>query len=337
MPQPDVSLIIDLIDAFRRSKIMFAAVSLGIFDLLSKGPAEASTLAHATNTNADALERLLDACCGLGLLLKHGRTYANHPALEPYLCRSSSTTLAGYILYSHHALYPLWGNIEDAVREGSHRWEQTFGARGPIFDHFFKSESAKRDFLAGMNGFGMLSSPLVAGAFDLSRFRHMVDLGGATGHLSIAVCNRNQDLRAAVFDLPAVVEVSREYIGQAGLANRVEVIAGDFFRDPLPEADLFSLGRILHDWSEEKVSMLLEKIYRRLPRQGALLVAERLLDEDKTAPLGALTQSLNMLVCTEGKERTLSEYTALLHQAGFAGVQSRRTGGPLDAVLATKH
>jgi acetylserotonin O-methyltransferase len=113
-------------------------------------------------------------------------------------------------------------------------------------------------------------------------------------------------------------------------------MAGDFFQDPLPEADLYTIGRVLHDWPEEKVRALLAKIYQALPPGGALLVAERLLDEDKTAPLSTLMQSLNMLVCTEGKERTLSEYAALLTAAGFADVEGRRTGGPLDAIIAFK-
>ena len=109
-----------------------------------------------------------------------------------------------------------------------------------------------------------------------------------------------------------------------------------FFSDPLPEADIFALGRILHDWSEEKIRTLLAKVWERLPAGGALLIAEKLLDGDKSGPMPALMQSLSMLVCTEGKERTLAEYTALLHQAGFAHVEGRVTAAPLDAILALK-
>lgn len=336
MTQPDPSPVIDLINAFRRSKIMFTAVSLGIFDRLSNAPADARTLALELACSQDALERLLDACAGLGFLRKEAGVYANQAVAEVYLSRSSASTLAGYILYSDCALYPLWGELENAVREGTHRWEQTFGAKGQIFEHFFKSDEAKRDFLMGMNGFGLLSSPRVVAAFDLSRFHRLVDLGGATGHLPIEACKRYANLRAAVFDLPGVIEVTREYVERAGFSNRIELIPGDFFEDALPEADLFSLGRILHDWSEEKIHKLLKKIYDRIPSGGALLIAERLLSEDKTGPLPALTQSLNMLVCTEGKERTLSEYEALLHEVGFIDVHAQKTGAPLDAMLAVK-
>ncbi len=112
--------------------------------------------------------------------------------------------------------------------------------------------------------------------------------------------------------------------------------AGDFFSDALPEADLYALGRILHDWSEPKVIHLLTRIFDRLPTGGALLIAEKLLDEDKRGPRWAQMQNLNMLTCTEGKERTLSEYKTLLEQVGFSQVSGAKTPAPVDAVLAVK-
>jgi acetylserotonin N-methyltransferase len=336
MANPDPSIVLELIDAFRRSKAMFTAVSLGIFDRLAEGSHDPRTLASLTGTHPDTLERLLDACVAMGLLSKRDGCYANLPVAQTYLARLSPSTLAGYILYSNRALYPLWGNLEHAVREGGNRWEQTFNLQGPIFNHFFQSEEAKRDFLAGMHGFGLLSSPRVAAAFDLSRFHRLVDLGGATGHLAIEICRKHPNIRAAVFDLPGVVEVTREYITRSGMAERIAVISGDFFEDALPAADLFSAGRILHDWSESRIHQLLRRVHQRLPCEGALLIAERLVNEDKTGPLSALLQSLSMLVCTEGKERTLAEYEALLRQAGFAEIQGCKTGGVLDAILAVK-
>jgi acetylserotonin N-methyltransferase len=176
----------------------------------------------------------------------------------------------------------------------------------------------------------------VAAAFDLGRFRRLADLGGATGHLAVAACRRYPGLRAVVFDLPGVLPLARELVAASGLGDRVELVTGDFFADPLPEADLYALGRILHDWAEDKVRLLLRAVHRRLPAGGALLIAEKLLDDDRAGPPWALLQSLNMLVCTEGKERTLSEYEALLREAGFGRVEGRRTGALLDAVLAVK-
>ncbi len=321
--------IIELIYAFRRSKTMFAAVSLGLFDRLRDGPADLSAFSHL---NPSAAERLLDACVSLGLLTRNGALYSNTPLAARYLCRDSPDTMAGYILYSNSALFPMWGQLEDALREGANRWESTFGfPAAELFQHFFQSDEQKRDFLMGMHGFGQISSATVVRAFDLSRFRRLVDLGGATGHLAKAAMEAWPGLHAAVLDLPAAVEFGREVCGE-----EVEFIAGDFFRDPLPPADLYALGRILHDWSEEKIAKLLARIHDALPAGGALLVAEILLDDDKRGPVDAQMQSLNMLVCTEGRERTVAEYRDLLEAAGFKDVEARRTGTPLDAVLARK-
>jgi acetylserotonin N-methyltransferase len=334
---PDSSPILDLIDSFRRSKAMFAAVSLGIFDTLERAPANAETIAAALQLAREPLERLLDACVALKLLRRNGGLYANEPVTSTYLCRASDRALVGYILYSNDVLFPLWGHLEDAIREGTPRWEQEFGTEGTIFDHFFRTHEAKQTFLQGMHGFGLLSSPEVVEAFDLSGFRCMLDLGGATGHLAVAACERYPQLHAIVFDLPEVTEITHDYINKSGpVSKRISVMTGDFFSDDLPEADLVALGRILHDWPDTKISPLLKKIFQRLPSGGAILISEKLLDENKSGPTAALLQSLNMLVCTEGKERTLSEYRQLLEDAGLEKVEGRVTGAYVDAVIATK-
>jgi acetylserotonin N-methyltransferase len=300
--------ILELIDAFRRSKTMFAAVKLGLFE--GERPADCKQL-----------PRLLDACVALGLLEKDGDVYVNTAEADQYLRSDGPDSLTGYIHYSNEALYPMWAHLEDAVREGTPRWKQTFGTQGGIFSGFFRTEESKREFLKGMHGFGRISSPAVAAAFDLSQFRRLIDLGGASGHLAQAVRERYPRIEAVVFDLPEVAEL---YPG---------ALAGDFFTDPLPQADLYSLGRILHDWSDEQIRPLLAKIHAALPEGGGLLIAEKLLSPDN---LSAHLQSLNMLIGTEGRERSAAEYEALLGDAEFSQVESRVTGAPLDAVLAVK-
>src|SRR5262249_26514964 len=150
---------------------------LGVFDRLAQGSAPRAALAVDLQADPDALERLLDACVGLRLLTRDGTHYANTPAADAYLCRHSPRRITGYINYSNRVLWQLWEHLEDAVREGTHRWRQAFGLAGPIFDHFFRSEDDKHEFLLGMHGYGLISSPAVVAAFDLGRFRRLVDLG----------------------------------------------------------------------------------------------------------------------------------------------------------------
>jgi acetylserotonin N-methyltransferase len=300
--------VLELIDAFRRSKTMFAAVKLGIFD-------------GARPADCKELPRLLDACVALGLLEKRDGGYVNTPEADKYLRSCSADSLTGYVHYSNEALYPMWAHLEDSVREGTPRWKQTFGTEGGIFSGFFRTEESKREFLKGMHGFGRISSPPVAAAFDLSGFRRLIDLGGASGHLAEAIHDRYPQIEAHVFDL---AEVALLYPG---------TIAGDFFADPLPPADLYSLGRILHDWPDGKCRQLLARIYSMLEPGGGVLVAEKLLSPQNVS---AHMQSLNMLIGTEGRERSAAEYEALLLGAGFSKVESQITGAPLDAVLAIK-
>lgn len=334
---PDPAVVLDLLEAFRRSKVMFAAVSLGVFDALRDGRTRSlDDLAAALNCNADALQRLLDACVGLGLLAHAPEGYGNTAASESYLTSHSPQRLTGYIQYSNDVMWKLWAHLEDAVREGTHRWQQAYGWDGPIFSNFFRTEEAKREFLMGMHGFGVISSPHVVQAFDLGRFRRLVDLGGATGHLVVAACRTYPELQGVVFDLPDAVPLACEMVAESGLGDRIEVVGGDFFQDPLPAGDLYALGRIVHDWSEDKVLKLLGRIHDHLPAGGGLLIAEKILHPDKSGPRWAQMQSLNMLTCTEGKERTLAEYEALLRQVGFTSVHGATTPAPLDAMLAVK-
>jgi acetylserotonin N-methyltransferase len=311
------TLVLDLIEAFRRSKTMFAAVQMGVFE--------------GNRDLGAAGDRLLEGCASLGLLERTADGgYVNTAEADAYLRKDSPLTLTGYILYSNKALYPMWGNLEDAVREGSNQWGQTFGftGGGPLFSHFFETEEKKQDFLMGMHGFGQLSSPTLVRSFDLSRFRRCVDLGGATGHLVMAAVEAYPEMQGVLFDLPAAIEFGKRFA-----EGKVELVAGDFFADPLPPGDLYCLGRILHDWNEDKIRLLLRRVVDALPDGGALLIAEKLLRPDNVP---AHMQSLNMLICTEGRERSLEEYRVLLTEAGFRSVEGKVTGCPVDGILAVK-
>ncbi|WP_031499505.1 class I SAM-dependent methyltransferase [Bryobacter aggregatus] len=338
MALPDPQPVLFLMEAFRRSQAMFTAVDLRVFDHLQHAPLGAAQLATLLKANPDAVERLCSTCVALDLLTLDNGLYANTPAAQTYLVRDSEHCLIGYIEYSQKALWHLWSKLPEAVLEGTHRWEQVYGSQSGLFDHYYKTEEDKRRFLMGMHAYGLISSPQVAKAFDLSAFTHLCDLGGATGHLAIAACQSDPKLKATVFDLEQVLPLSKEIIAKAGLSDRIGTAGGNFFEGALPPADLYSLGRILHDWTPEKITKLLRKIHAALPPGGAVLIAEKILDESGTKPLWALLQTLNMLVVTEGKERRFSEYQALLQETGFKDIRyAVLPNSPLDAILAWKN
>jgi len=307
--------VLELIHAFRRSKTMFTAVSLGIFE--GKRPAAAG------------VPQLLDACVSLGLLEKRDREYFNTSVADTYLRRASPWSLTGYIWYSDVAVFRLWANLENAILSGSNQWTQTFGEGGRAFR---ESVAVSEEFMRGMHGIGMTTSPAVVEAFDLSSYRCLLDLGGATGHFAAAARRRYPALRAIVFDVPSVVQMALKESHDG-----IEFIAGDFCADPLPPADLIALGRVLHHRSEQLIVELLSRVYERLPAGGGVLVIERIVDNVNGGSVDAHMHSLNMLVCTDGgRERTFEEYEALLEQAGFSDIRVCVTSTSLDVMMATK-
>lgn len=333
---PEPTIVLELLEAFRRSKTMFAAVALGVFDLLDQGPGTVEEIASNLNCDQAAMRTLLNSCVSLGLLARKDSAYENTPVATTYLVSHSPRRMTGYINYSNQVMWHMWSNLEDAIREGSHRWKQTYGTDGPIFSQFFKTTDAMNEFLMGMHGFGMITSPAVVQNFDLTRFRHLVDLGGATGHLALAACARYPTLRATIFDLPHALELARKMVDESSVRDRVAIVGGDFFNDKLPPGDLYFFGRIIHDWDKAKVRLLLKRVFEALPAGGGLLIGEKIIESDESGPRWALMQSLNMLVCTEGTERTLEEYSLLLEEAGFTDIQAVRNTVPLDAILAFK-
>ncbi len=332
---PDPAPVLDLVSAFRKSKVLFTACELGVFDALKAGPQSAGALAAQLKCSADALGRLLGAAAMLGLLTRSDGGFANTPAATAYLTTDSPRRMLGYINYSSAVLWKMWDNLPGAIVEGTHRWKQTYGLDGAIFSHFFRTDWQRREFIQGMHAYGLMSSPKVVDAVDLGRFKTFADLGGATGHLTVAACRRWPNLRGVVFDLDEVIPITKEFI-PADVAERIDVIGGDFFADELPNADLYALGRIIHDWSEPKIELLLAKILAALPSGGAVFLAEKVLDDAKTGPEWAVLQHLNMLTVAEGKERTEGEYAELLRGAGFAEVSCVRTDSPLDVVMGVK-
>jgi acetylserotonin N-methyltransferase len=183
-----VEPILELIDAFRRSKTLFAAVELGVFEALQEQDLSAAKLAKQLQVNADALERLLDACAGLGLLARTDACdntsdcrYALNDLSRAYLLRSAPQSMNGYIFHSNRVVLPLFRHLEKAVKSGASTWSEAFGqgmSKAELFDRYFASEADKRQFYAGMHTFAVWNAPALVSAFDFSQSKRLVDLGG---------------------------------------------------------------------------------------------------------------------------------------------------------------
>ncbi|XP_048790411.1 probable bifunctional dTTP/UTP pyrophosphatase/methyltransferase protein isoform X2 [Lagopus muta] len=332
------SKILDLMDGFRASKALFVASKLKVFDCLKKkSPLKAADIADEVGTSVHGTERLLDACAALGLLEKTPQGYSNTDSANTYLASDGEYSLHGYIIHSNDHLWPLFTHLESAVKEGSRQNHRAFGKKTEdLFNDYYQSQEVKQRFMAAMHSIAHLTARDVATAFDLSEFKTACDLGGCTGALAHELIQIYPNMKVTVFDLPEVIANSSCFQPSERCTAPVTFVSGDFFTDDLPEADLYILSRVLHDWPDEKIHVLLNKISTVCRPGCGILLAEMVLDDEKKNRSTALLQSLNMLVQTEGKERSGSEYRGLLEQHGFSKVKIKLTGNLLDVILCIK-
>ncbi|XP_066542568.1 probable bifunctional dTTP/UTP pyrophosphatase/methyltransferase protein isoform X2 [Hoplias malabaricus] len=335
--------IVDLLDGFKASKTLFTASKLGVFDVLSDSEGlTVEEVANRIKASVLGTERLLEAAVSLELLHRlqcgDNTVYRNSEQASRFLVSTSPMSLHGYILHCDDLVWPLFSHLESAVREGTNQYEKAFGKKTEnLFqDGYFKMDDAKMRFMNAMHSIAKVTGKDVATAFDLSRFKTACDLGGCTGAMAYEFTKAHPGLSVIVFDLPPVIEM-RSHFQPEVQDDRVSFIAGDFFKDDPPKADLYILARILHDWSDEKVHELLSKLSKLCTPGSAVLLAETLLDEAKPWSRRAFMQSLNMLVQMEGSERSSASYRQLLEKHGFSSmIRVCHTQNFLDAVLAFK-
>ncbi|XP_075450720.1 acetylserotonin O-methyltransferase-like isoform X3 [Ascaphus truei] len=311
--------ILEYKDGFLVSKTMFAACELGVFDVLheSELALSAAAVAARLGTSVNGTDRLLSACVGLKLLKAEMKNeeafYANTDLSSIYLTKSSPRSLYHMMMYYSHTMYKCWQFLPEAIR----------------------SEDEMATFMHHMDSIWNICGKDVITAFDLSVFSTVYDLGGCSGGLAKQFVSVYPESTVTILDMPKVVQTAKKHF-ITGEEHRISFHEGDFFNDPIPQADLFIMARIIHDWTEDKCSQLLNKIYKSCKPGGGLLLVEVLLNEDKSGPLTSQLYSLNMLVQTEGKERTRTEYSKLLTASGFKDIQVKATGKIYDAILGRK-
>ncbi|RXM99843.1 N-acetylserotonin O-methyltransferase-like protein [Acipenser ruthenus] len=247
-----------------------------------------------------------------------------------------ASKLKVFDLLNHHGSLEV-GEVADKLQTsvvGTERLLEGCVALGLLEKtHQLDSQDVRLRFMNAMHSIARATGRDVAAVFDFSLFKTACDVGGCTGAMAYELVKMYPDLTIAVYDLPAVIEMSSHFRPHKQDTHRVTFTAGDFFKDDLPKADLYILSRILHDWSEDKIDVLLSKISQICTPGCGLLVAEIVLDEQRRSPARALLQALSM---TEGKQRSGSEYSQLLQKYAFTEIQPKHTGNFLDAILFVK-
>ena len=186
----------------------------------------------------------------------------------------------------------------------------------PFFDFLGRHPEEASQFSGAMVGFHGQEPPTVAAAYDFSRFKTVVDVGGATGNMLAAILVQHPGVRGVLFDMPHVVTDAPPLLEAQGVADRVSIVAGSFF-DTVPSGgDAYVLSHIIHDWREDQCLTILGNVRKALNPDGRLLIVETVLPEGDTPHQGKI-QDIVMLVFPGGQERTQDEYASLLDKAGF--------------------
>lgn len=313
---PDPDDVLELFLGFWISRTVMAAVELGVFEVLGDDAAPGGlTLEEAQaalGLAARPARALLDTCLASRLLEKAGGRYRNSPLAARYLEAGSEYSLRNYVL-DERWCWPAWGRLEDALRadqqllpedaEGYHAFPEDF-------------------FLDFLHGHSLAMGERLAAAVDLGGATRLMDVGGGSGAVSIALCRAFPRLGAVVVDQPPVAARAAVHVEDAGLADRITTWPANLFEDGLPPGcDVAVLANVLHDFSPERARAILDRVHAALPDAGRLLILEIVPDDDRRGPPLSVAFSVAMIVNTAGGDaHTVRQYREWLAGAGFGDI-----------------
>src|SRR5882724_4237823 len=339
-PQLDPSQILQTAFAFWSSKVLLTAVEFGVFTQLGQRRVTGAELGGELGLHPRGISDFFDALVAMKFLDREGdgapAKYFNTPAGALYLDASSPRYVGGWLAMLNARLFKFWNDLPEALRTGKPQNEIKHGQKG-MFEELYAELPRLEQFMGAMTGLSRINFEAFAAKFEFSKFKTMCDVGGATGLLCVEVAKRHPHLQLVSFDLPPVEPIARKHIATAGFSDRIATAAGDFFNDPLPKADLITMGMILHDWNLEKKMHLLRAAYDALPEGGALVAIEALIDDARRENVFGLLMSLNMLIeFGDAFDYSGADFRNWCQEAGFKRFETRHLRGPHSAAIAYK-
>jgi O-methyltransferase domain/Dimerisation domain len=320
------SPLLDKLFAYMPTQTLYAAAELRVADVLADGPRSYEDVAKATGTHPPAMRRLLRALAALGVVAQLDAGRFELTELGGQLRSDAPDSIQGLVrLFAGPEVWATWGALVQAVRTGEPTWKEVTG-QAP-FEFFQEHADQNEIFNRAMSEHTRTIAPGLIEAYDFAQFGTIADLGGGDGTLLAAILAAVQGPRGLLFDLPPALKAADAVLDAAGVADRCEVIAGDFFEKVPPGADAYLLKSVIHDWDDERAGAILRNVRAVAGDRTRLLLVEAVMPEIVTPDEpGVAGGDLNMLVNTGGQERTEHEFRDLLAAAGFA---IRSLTGPL--------
>jgi hypothetical protein len=333
-PKPDGILHLGL--GYWASRTLLAAIELELFTELAKSPLDAAGVRDRLGLHPRGALDFLDALVALGMLARKGKKYANTAETALFLDKAKPSYVGGILDMCSRRLFRFWSDLPEALRTGKPQNEVKTGEKS-LFDAIYHDEAALRGFLSAMTGLSIGAGMAMAKKFPWKKYQSFVDVGCAQGAVPVQIALAHKHLQGGGYDLPIVGPIFDDYVRSFKLDGRVKFVPGDFFKESLPNTDVIIMGHILHDWNLEEKRMLIGKVFQALPKGGAFIAHDAVLDDQRSKNAFGLLASLNMLIETPGgAEYTGADCRGWLKAAGFRQSRVVPLVGPDSMVIGIK-
>ena len=333
-PTPEKIMQIGL--GFWASKTLLSAVEMGLFTELANRPESLEAVQGRLGLHPRSARDFLDALVALGLLQRRNGKYANTPETDLFLDRRKPSYMGGILEMANQRLYGHWAHLTEGLRTGHPQNEVRTGEH-PVFEALYADPARLKGFLKAMSGISHGAALAIAAKFPWGQYKTYCDVGTAQGDTAAQIALKHEHLSGTGFDLAEVGPIFEEYVGELGLNGRLKFEAGNFFEGALPEADVIVMGHILHDWDLPTKKMLIKKAYDALPKGGAFIVYEAIIDDERSKNAFGLMMSLNMLIETYGGfDYTGADCMGWMREAGFKETRVEPLVGPDSMVVGIK-
>jgi hypothetical protein len=321
---------------FWASKTLLSAIEMELFTELARHPEDLHTLEGRLGLHPRSAHDFLDALVALGFLERRDGKYYNTVATDHFLDKRKPSYMGGILEMANHHLFGFWNHLTVALRTGEQQNEAKGG--GPnLFATLYAEPARLKEFLRAMTGISRASNQAIANQFPWKKYKTAADIGTAQGDTIVQIALAHPHITGIGFDLAEVAPIFEDYVAQHGLSARVEFREGNFFRDLLPEADVLTMGHILHDWNLDEKRFLIRKAHDALTAGGALIVYESIIDDDRSKNAFGLLMSLNMLIETSGGfDYTGADYMLWMKEVGFRETRVEHLVGSDSMVVGIK-
>jgi ubiquinone/menaquinone biosynthesis C-methylase UbiE len=327
-PTPDVTpeRIFQVATGFMAAKHLFVAGEIRLFEALADGPLALDEIAQGINVPRRTTRIIADAMVALGFLSFDGSRYQNAPVAMAFLSGRGSADFRPFLRFWNHISYHKWAKLEESVRAG----------RGTVGRFQFSGKEEEEIFSRGVEAFSSGGAQTLSDAYDFSRHRHVLDLGGGTGSFLLPLLERYPTLAATLFELPAVVQVARQRLMNHPLADRIRLVEGDMFRSPIPEGhDACIIANVLHTLSRDHILEMFTNLRRHMRAGARLLLIDLFTNPSHTEPtLAALMAGEFLVMTSEGDVYSEQEVCEYLRQTGWKALERKALSGPSDLLVA---